>query len=294
VAFFRADFENFQRDNQQIMCDLHTTITRLVLKITQIREDSKNHNDGQQAHHDRVPSQPTCKRVPKKIKEYKDIPIFIGFFCKDKFLEWLLDLERIFDYMRVSEDERERAMTYKLKHYASNWWDQLQVSKTQQGKSQICSWPRMKKVMVFKFYPYDYKEILSCMDEDYRPIDRCLGNYTYKENPSDDTLLTCDESEVTWPNEGDVLDCECVDLMLEVDDLGIEENIEAKVCDEIEVLKDNIPQEDYKELQESKQEIVEQVVNVAIESGNSLNEEVVKLQDDLKFQVHLIIRLLLL
>lgn len=209
---------------------------------------------------------------------------------------------------RVSEDERERATTYKLKYYASNWWDQLQVSKTQQDKSQIRSWPKMKKVMIFKFYPYDYKEIFSRMDEDYKPIDCCLGNYTeennrarvspardhipippqrrpdYKENPSDDTLLTCDETEVTWPNEGDVLACECVDLMLEVlDDLGIEENIETKVCDEIEVLKDNIPQEDYKELQESKQEIVEQVVNVAIESGNLLNEEVVKLQDDLKF-----------
>ena len=86
MALFRADFENFQHDNQQVMCDLQTTITSLVLKITQIHGDSKNRSDGQQAHHDRVPSQPICNRVPKKIKEYKDIPIFIGFFYKDKFL----------------------------------------------------------------------------------------------------------------------------------------------------------------------------------------------------------------
>lgn len=68
------------------------------MKITQICGDNRNHNDGQHAHCDRVPSQPICKRVlgRKKIKEYKDIPNYTALFYKEIFLEWLLDLDRIF------------------------------------------------------------------------------------------------------------------------------------------------------------------------------------------------------
>ena len=86
VALFRADFENFQHDNQQVMCDLQTTITRLVLKITQIRGDSKNRSDGQQAHHDRVPSQPICKRVPKRSRNIKIFLFLLDFFIRTNFL----------------------------------------------------------------------------------------------------------------------------------------------------------------------------------------------------------------
>ena len=98
MALFMADFENFQHDNQQVLCNLQIEITRLMLKITQICGDSRNRNDGQHAHCDRVPSQPICKRVlgRKKIKEYKDIPNYTALFYKEIFLEWLLDLDRIF------------------------------------------------------------------------------------------------------------------------------------------------------------------------------------------------------
>ena len=60
-----------------------------------------------------------------------------------------------------------------------------------------------------------------------------IGNQTIKRT-------TYDETKVTWTSEGDVLACECVNLMLEVDDLGFEENIGRIVCDETEVLKDKI------------------------------------------------------
>ena len=55
VALSRADFENFRRDNQQVLRDLQTAITRLTLKITQIRGDDRNRY-GHQAHRDRIPN----------------------------------------------------------------------------------------------------------------------------------------------------------------------------------------------------------------------------------------------
>jgi hypothetical protein len=51
----------------------------------------------------------------KKIKEYKDIPNYTALFYKKIFLEWLLDLDRIFYYSSVSEDERVRVTTFTLK-----------------------------------------------------------------------------------------------------------------------------------------------------------------------------------
>lgn len=62
VAFSRADFENFRRDNQQVLRDLQTAITKLTLEITQIRGDDRN-RDGHQAHRDRIPIQQIRQRI---------------------------------------------------------------------------------------------------------------------------------------------------------------------------------------------------------------------------------------
>ncbi len=88
MALFMADFENFQHDNQQVLCNLKIEITSLTLKITQICGDNRNRYDGQHAHCDHVLSQPICKRVlgHKKIKEYKDIPNYNAYFIRKYFL----------------------------------------------------------------------------------------------------------------------------------------------------------------------------------------------------------------
>lgn len=56
LTLLRDDFKNFLHDNQQVLRDLHTTITRLKLKITQLRGDDRNH-DSHQTHRDRIPNQ---------------------------------------------------------------------------------------------------------------------------------------------------------------------------------------------------------------------------------------------
>ncbi len=44
VALSRAEWENFQHENQETLRDMQTAITRLTLEVTQIRGDGRNHD----------------------------------------------------------------------------------------------------------------------------------------------------------------------------------------------------------------------------------------------------------
>ena len=46
MALLRAEWGNFQCENQQLMYDMQRAITRLTVEITQIRGNDRNH-DGQ-------------------------------------------------------------------------------------------------------------------------------------------------------------------------------------------------------------------------------------------------------
>ena len=56
-------------------------------------------------------------------RPYKRIASFNGYFFKEDFLDWLLDLEDLFDYENISYERKVRVALYKLSKYALSWWE---------------------------------------------------------------------------------------------------------------------------------------------------------------------------
>ena len=102
--------------------------------------------------------QPIGKQI--SYRPYKRIVSFNGYFLKEDFLDWLLDLEDLFDYENVCYKRKVGLALYKLSKYALCWWERVQSDRIRQGKDKIRSWPRIKKMLSIKFYLLDCDEIL--------------------------------------------------------------------------------------------------------------------------------------
>ena len=56
-------------------------------------------------------------------RPYKRIASFNGYFLKEDFLDWLLDLEDLFDYENICYKRKVGLALYKLSKYALCWWE---------------------------------------------------------------------------------------------------------------------------------------------------------------------------
>jgi hypothetical protein len=58
-----------------------------------------------------------------------DHPSFNGYLHIEDFLDWVLEVERFFDYMSIRKDCNVKLVAYKFKGGASTWWEKLQLSR---------------------------------------------------------------------------------------------------------------------------------------------------------------------
>ncbi|KAF7117199.1 hypothetical protein RHSIM_RhsimUnG0000200 [Rhododendron simsii] len=79
--------------------------------------------------------------------------------------DWILNLEDAFEYMKISNGEKWKYVLLKLTGPALDWWLNLQFLRDQQNKRHICAWTRIKKCLMERFLPHNYKQLL---DEKYR------------------------------------------------------------------------------------------------------------------------------
>jgi len=89
-----------------------------------------------------------------------DIPFFHGTMGVEEFLDWQIDVDRFFEVMDVPTDKQVKMVAIRLKSTTAVWWDRLVVQRRSQNKSPIRTWRKMKQLMLDRFLPEDYEQIL--------------------------------------------------------------------------------------------------------------------------------------
>ena len=89
-----------------------------------------------------------------------DIPFFSGNLNIECFIDWVVDIDRFFDYIDVSKEKRLKLVACRLKEGASAWWEMLQNRRILEGKHPARTWYKMKQLLKRDFLPPDYEQIL--------------------------------------------------------------------------------------------------------------------------------------
>jgi len=85
---------------------------------------------------------------------------FSGTLQAEGFIDWLHEVERIFDYKEVLDRIKVKLVSIKLNGRAFAWWEQLKRSRDRQGKPKICDWEKKKKKMKGHFLPFGYTQTI--------------------------------------------------------------------------------------------------------------------------------------
>ena len=110
---------------------------------------------------------------------YKKISFFDGDMCKLDFIDWLFDLEEYFKFWKICDEEKVRFASNKLDDEAEEWWEEIQIDRKRRGKHPICSWQRMKKVLIDLWFLNDYYDILDYTSIDYKSVYSYENQYVH-------------------------------------------------------------------------------------------------------------------
>ena len=66
-----------------------------------------------------------------------ELPSFNGNVSIEKYLDWVSEVEKFFDYIGTVDDKQVCLVAYKLKGGASAWWDRVQLNCTYERKLPI-------------------------------------------------------------------------------------------------------------------------------------------------------------
>ncbi|XP_074292223.1 uncharacterized protein LOC141619091 [Silene latifolia] len=111
-----------------------------------------------------------------------EIPDFFGSLNPDDLLEYIRDVEKIFEFKNYYNDAKAcKVVVLKLKGYASLWYDNLKNQRLREGKEPIKSWSKLKKKLLDKFVTKDYSQDLfinlSKLRQDERPLETYLREF---------------------------------------------------------------------------------------------------------------------
>ncbi|XP_057452198.1 uncharacterized protein LOC130744018 [Lotus japonicus] len=107
-----------------------------------------------------------------------DIPLFYGTMGVEEFLDWQIGVDRFFDIMGIPENKKVKMVAIKLKSIVAVWRDKLVIQRQRQRKGPVRTWRRMKQLMMERFLPEDYEQILYKMYIDYVQGKKTVTEYT--------------------------------------------------------------------------------------------------------------------
>ncbi|XP_074292222.1 uncharacterized protein LOC141619090 [Silene latifolia] len=125
----------------------------------------------------------TRERVPEHTDKHLkvEIPEFSSSLNPDDLLEWIRDIDKIFEYKSYIDVKAFKFVVLKLKGYASLWYDNLKHQQIREGKEPLRSWSKLKKKMLGKFVTKDYTQDLfiklSKLWQDERHIEAYLREF---------------------------------------------------------------------------------------------------------------------
>ena len=114
-----------------------------------------------------------------------DVPFYSGNLDLEELIDWIIAMNKHFDYAEVKEDRQVRFVVTKWRWHASLWWDGVQEERILKHKAKINSWSRMTAKLKGKFIPKDYTLILLRKMKNIRQKSMTVREYTeefYKVN----------------------------------------------------------------------------------------------------------------
>ncbi|GJS12981.1 RNA-directed DNA polymerase [Tanacetum coccineum] len=121
-----------------------------------------------------------------------DIPDFEGKSHPGKFIYWLHTVERVFDIKNLSDEQKVKLVAIKLKKNASIWWEHVIKQRTQEGKAKIVNWSKMKKKLMVKNLPVQYRQEAFIDYHNYKQTSISVEEFT---SEFDHLRLRCDVVE---------------------------------------------------------------------------------------------------
>ena len=106
-----------------------------------------------------------------------DIPEFEGGLNSDDFLDWLSEIERVFEFKGYSDEKKCKIAILKFKDYASLWWENLKKKREREGKERVKSWEKLKKLMKRRFLPDNHKQDLYLKLHTLKQGDKSVEEY---------------------------------------------------------------------------------------------------------------------
>ena len=112
-------------------------------------------------------SKPTIEVVP-----------YDGKLDTNAMLDWILDMEKFFEYENTLDNKKVNILATRLKGHASLWWEHLQIDRQRRGKEKIRTWLKMVNKVKNKFLPPDYQVSLLRKMQNLRQRDMKVNEYT--------------------------------------------------------------------------------------------------------------------
>jgi hypothetical protein len=85
-----------------------------------------------------------------------EVPMYKGNLDVEELLDWIMSMEKYFDYEDVDGEKRVRHVVTRLKGDVTLWWDELQAERRSRGKHKIKNRDKMVVKLKAKFMPKYY------------------------------------------------------------------------------------------------------------------------------------------